>query len=330
MKVSNETKVGALTAIAIAVLILGFNYLKGKNLTERSHTIYAVFPNVEGVAPSSAVFINGYQVGRVLELEARDKDLSGIVVTINLSQDINIPDNSKATIEKSLLGTTSIKVLMGNSSNYIKDGDTLTVGLTPDLVTELKSTLSPAMDNITRTLSSLDAVIQKLNAIIDPTVKNNLQSVIANLNTSSASLASLLNNQTGALAKSLNHVESITGNLEKSNGRIDSTLSNLQRATGQIADANIAAAIEDMRKTLGELETTIAKANNPNSTIGALLNDRKLYDEIRQTNRSLTTLLDDFKTHPKRYINVSVFGKKDKTTPLTKPIYDSTSNKGND
>lgn len=326
MKVSNETKVGALTAIAITVLILGFNYLKGKNITERTHTIYAIFPDVEGIAASSAVFINGYQVGRVSDLEAKDKKLSGIVVSINLSRGFEIPKNSYAFVDKSLLGATSIKIKMGNSTELIADGDTLTVTPKPDLVSEFKTTLSPAVDNLNKTLVALESVIQKVNNLIDPTVKNNLQSAIANLSVSSQSLANLLNNQTGALSKSLNHVESITGNLEKNNGRIDSTISNLQKATGNLANARIAETIDELKKTVSQLESTLTKASSPNSSLGALLNDRKLYDEIRQTNRSLNTLLDDFKTHPKRYVNVTVFGKKDKSTPLTKPIYDSIPN----
>ncbi len=329
MKVSNETKVGALTAIAITVLILGFNYLKGKNITERSNTIYAVFPNIDGLASSSAVFINGYQVGRVSDFKAKDKNLTGIIVTIHLTKDINIPDNSLAVIEKSLLGSTSIKVVLGTSTKYVNEGDTLQVKTNPDLMTEFKTSLNPAIDNINKTLLSLDAVIQKLNGIIDPTVKNNLQSVIANLSISSKSLASLLNNQTGALSKSLNHVESITGSLQKNSGKIDTTLTNVQRVTAKLAEVKIGETIDAMKKTLNQLENTISKMNNENNTIGALLNDRKLYEEIRQTNRSLTILLDDFKTNPKRYVNVSVFGKKDKSTPLSKPLYDSTSTKGN-
>ncbi|MBC7850134.1 MAG: MCE family protein [Chitinophagaceae bacterium] len=329
MKVSNETKVGALTAIAITVLILGFNYLKGKNITERSHTIYAVFPAVDGLTSSTGVLINGYQVGRVSSMTAKDANLSGIVVAINLSKNVNIPTNSIASIDKSLLGSSSLRVTLGNSGNYINDGDTLLTSLAPDLMSQFKSTLDPAMDNINRTLVSLDAVIQKLNSIIDPNVKNNLQATIANLASSSQSLNAMLNSQTGALAKSLTHVESITNNLAKNNGRIDSTLSNVQRTTAKLAEAKIGETFDDLRKTVGQLESIISKANSTNGTLGALLNDRKLYDELRQTNRSLTILLDDFKTNPKRYVNVSVFGKKDKSAPLGKPIFDSIPGKGN-
>ncbi len=325
MKVSNETKVGALTAIAITVLILGFNFLKGKNITDIDHTLYAVFPDVEGLAISGPVFANGFQVGRIADMEEVDQQLSGILVTITLTKNINIPNNSFATMNKSLLGASSVKLQLGDSKTFYKEGDTLTVKLSPDIMTEVKGTLSPAVDNINKTLVALESVIQKLNNVIDPGTQNNLHTIIANLAKSSQSLNEMLNTQTGALAKSLDNVESITGNLKRSNGKIDSTLSNVEKATAQLAEAKIAATIDEMKKTLAQLESTIGKMNDPKGTIGALLNERKLYDEIRQTNRSLTILLDDLKTHPKRYVNVSVFGKKDKSTPLSKPIYDSTS-----
>jgi len=228
MKVSNETKVGALTAVSITVLILGFNFLKGKNITERSNTIYAVFPNVDGLAISSPVYANGYQIGRVGDLEAKDKNLSGIIVTITLTKDINIPTNSFASSDKTLLGTTSVKITLGTSPKYINEGDTLQVILSPDMMSSVKSTLTPAVDNINKTLIALEAVIMKLNSVIDPNTKNNIQSIVANLNTSSQRLMDLLNTQNGSLAKTLNHVESITGNLEKNNGKIDSSLSNVQ------------------------------------------------------------------------------------------------------
>lgn len=329
MKVSNETKVGALTAIAIAVLILGFNFLKGRNITEKSNTIYAVFPDVDGLAAASPVYANGYQVGRVADLEAKDENLSGIVVTITLTKSFNIPANSYATMTKSLLGTTSVKIILGNEKNFIKEGDTLRVQATPDMFAEVKNSLNPAVENLSKTLASLDGVIKKLDAVVDPTAQKNLQSIIANLNTASQNLTALLDTKNGKLASTLNNVESITGNLAKNNGKIDSSLSNVQTATAKIADLKIAETLENLKKTLTQLEQTITKLNNPNSTVGALLNDRKLYDEIRQTNRSLTTLLDDFKTHPKRYVTVSVFGKKDKSAPLQKPIFDSIPDKGN-
>src|SRR2546430_4531270 len=108
MKISNETKVGALTAVAITVLILGFNFLKGKGISATSNKIYAVFHKVEGLAVSNAVFITGLKIGKVTDMLEKDKNLSGIIVTIKITKVINIPANSVATLSSELLGSTSV------------------------------------------------------------------------------------------------------------------------------------------------------------------------------------------------------------------------------
>lgn len=325
MKISNETKVGALTAIAIVILILGFNFLKGKNLADRSDKIFAEFPTVEGLQVSNPVFINGLQVGKVYKMEEKDKNLSSVIVTISLNKDINIPRNSTATIGSELLGTASVKIKLGGSPDYIKDGDTLQTAKTLGLREQLQNSLDPTLANVNKTLKSLDEVLQNLNTVLDPHTKNNLQSIVANLTTSSKSLEKLLDAQTGMLAKTLSNTESVTGNLAKNNEKINATVDNLEKATGKLANAKFDEAVNSLQSTLSKLDATVDKVNSSQSSLGALLNDRKLYDQLLQTNRSLTTLLDDLRMHPKRYVNISVFGKKDKKGPLMSPIYDSTS-----
>ena len=326
MKISNETKVGALTAVAITVLILGFNYLKGKDLSVKSDIIYAVFPNVEGLLVSAPVMINGFQVGKVSEIEAKDPNLSGIVVGIKLTQNVNIPENSVALISTELLQSTGIVVRMGNSPTYVKDGDTLLTQVKPGIMDEVRSNLNPTLNSVNRALNSLDSLIQKVSMVIDPHTKNNLQDAIANLAATSASMRRLVDAQQTTLTNTLANVESITGNIKNNNQKIDSTLSNIQAATSKLAGPKVDEMISNLANTTAKLNATLDKVNSKDGTLGLLLNDRKLYDELRETNRSLTTLLDDFRLHPKRYVNVSVFGRKDKSGPIEKPIYDSVRN----
>jgi phospholipid/cholesterol/gamma-HCH transport system substrate-binding protein len=325
MKISNETKVGALTAIAIVILILGFNFLKGRNLADRSDKIYAEFPSVEGLQVSNPVLINGLQVGKVYAMKEKDKNLSAVVVTISLNKDINIPRTSLASIGSELLGTTSVKIKLGNGAEYIQDGDTLHTIKTLGFKEQIQNSLDPTLASVNKTLASLEQVLQNLNSVLDPNTKNNLQSIVANLTTSSKSLEKLLDAQTGMLAKTLTNTESITGNLAKNNEKINATVDNLEKATGKLANVKLDEAVASMQNTLNKLGETVDKINSSQSSLGALLNDRKLYDQLLQTNRSLTTLLDDFRVHPKRYVNISVFGRKDKSGPLKTPIYDSTS-----
>lgn len=318
MKISNETKVGALTAIAITVLILGFNFLKGKSA--RGKEVFAEFPNVEKLVTSNPVVINGLQVGKVTEIHEKDKNMSSIVVTLTLTKDINIPKNSVAVLNSELLGTTGVNIHLGNGTNYLEEGDTLRTERMLGITDKFQKTLDPAINNINKTLLSLDDVLQKLNTILDPNTRNNLQGIVANLAQSSKSLELLLNTETGMLAKSINNLETITSGFARNGPKIDSTFSNLQTATDKLSKAKIQEAIESMNRTMARLEAGIAKIDSKEGTVGLLLNDRKLYDEVRLTNRSLTILLDDLRVNPKRYINISLFGGKDKKGPLKAPL----------
>jgi len=323
MKISNETKVGALTAIAIVVLILGFNFLKGKNLTERNDELYAIFPEVKGLSVSNAVFINGLQVGKVAEMRETDKNLTGILVAIRLTKEINIPRNSAAIISSELLGTTSMEIVLGDEKVYLQSGDTLQSTVKTGMMAELSKNINPAIDNVTKTLNSLDMLIKQLSSILDPNTRNNLQGIIVNLTNSSKSLERLINAQNGVLARSLTNVESITGNLAKNNERISSTLANLEKTSNALAGANFQEVLTSMKNTMNKLEATVDRISSKNGSLGALLNDRQLYDEIRLTNRSLTTLLDDVRVNPKRYVSISLIGRKDKKGPLMDPVTDT-------
>ncbi|WP_207510919.1 MlaD family protein [Longitalea luteola] len=318
MKISNETKVGALTAIAITVLILGFNFLKGKSA--RGKEVYAVFPNIEKLVVSNPVFIKGLQVGKVTSMQETDKNLSGIVVTITLTKDINIPRNSVATLNSELLGSTGVNIFLGSGGDFLKEGDTIRTERSLALTDKLQKSLDPAINNINKTLASLDLVLQNLNTILDPNTRNNLQGIVANLAASSHSLQQMLNTETGMLAKTIGNLNTITTGFARNGPKIDSTFSNLQAATDQLSKAKIQEAVESLQRTMARLEAGIAKIDSKEGTVGMLLNDRQLYEEVRRTNRSLTILLDDLRINPKRYINISLFGPKDKKGPLKAPL----------
>lgn len=328
MKISNETKVGALTAIAITVLILGFNYLKGRNLTDRSDKLYAIFPSVRGLAVSNPVFINGLQVGKVADMHETDKNLTGVIIGINLTKDINIPKNSVVTITSEFLGSTGLDIVMGDSKTLVKDGDTLATKENLTVMGEFTKNINPAINNANEAIIQLQILIKKITEIVDPNTQKNIQGIIASLNSTSQSLDRLLNDKNGSLARSLNNVELVTGNLAKNNDKINNTLANLDKASGNFANLKLEEAIESIKNTMAKLESAVGKIDSKQGTLGLLLNDTKLYDQLVLTNRSLTTLLDDLRVNPKRYVNISVFGRKDKKGPLQAPLYDSTSTQG--
>lgn len=324
MKISNETKVGALTVISIALLVLGFNYLKGKDLIDTSRKLYTIFRKVDGLGSSNAVMIKGLQVGTVYKLQESNKNLDSIVVTINLTKDINIPTNSIATISRDLLGSASLNITLGNSTVMVKNGDTLNSQLTPGMLDDVKSSLNPAISSLSGTLTSLDSLIEIVGTYFDPNTKYNFQKIIGNLTASTASLQTLLDTQSGALAKSIGHLEVITGNFANNNDHINKTMENLETATSKLANSKIEETLASLQSTANSLSEVMRKVNSKEGTLGLLLSDKTLYQNLNSTTYKVNILLDDLRSHPKRYVNVSVFGRKYSAPPLTAPLIDDT------
>jgi len=332
VKISNETKIGALTAIAITFLILGFNFLKGKSLFKTGTHLYAKFTDTKKLATSNPVYIKGYQIGTIEDIEAGDNNLNTVVVEIKLNDDYEIPDNSVAVIDASLLGSPSIIINPGNSTKYLQADDTLMTRESSGLLGGIAEKLSPVADQLQLTLKSLDSLLQNFNNMLDPNTKGNLQSVISNLNKTTASLAissvslqTLLNTQSGALSHSLNNLDSFTKNLANNNDKITSMLSNIDKTTENLSKADIDGAINNLKNAVEKLDGVMAKINSTDGTLGTLINSKDMYNNLNNTVRSLNILMDDLRAHPKRYVNISVFGRKDKGDYLTEPLKDSTS-----
>jgi phospholipid/cholesterol/gamma-HCH transport system substrate-binding protein len=327
MTISNETKIGALASVSIAVLFFGFNFLKGKNIFERSTKIYAVFHNVEGLEAANAVKISGFDVGSVYKINESDPEVSGIIITISLKKDVHIPKNSIASISSGLISSSYIVISKGDSKEYLHNGDTLLTQDKLNLMSQLQKNVDPIIGKLGSTLESLDTLVKQVSSMFDPRTKNNFSAIMSNLAISTASLQSMLNTQTGALAHSLKNIDTFTGTLRNNGDRISKTLDNLEKTTNKLSNAKIEEAVASIQSTMNELKEAISKVNSPTGTLGLLINDKKLYQNLESTSRSLNILLDDFRVHPKRYVHVSVFGKKDKSEPLTAPLSsDSTAN----
>ncbi|KIC94874.1 MlaD family protein [Flavihumibacter solisilvae] len=324
MKINNETKIGLLAVVATASLILGFNYLKGKNLFKKNEKIYAVFPRVTGLTNSNPVLINGLQIGMVQNIEERSQNIfDGIIVTVHLDRDVNIPANSVGFISTDLLGGAQLVIDPGNANEYLQPGDTLQTTMKPGLVDQVTATLNPALRTLDGTLHSLDSLVEVAGTYFDPATKNNFQKIVANLSAASTSLNRLIAAQNSSLNRTLANLDTVTSNLASNNPKINNTLANLEKTSENLANAKLKETIDELNKTVSGLNGVLDKANSKDGSLGLLLNDKKLYTNLESTSRSLNILLDDFRTHPKRYVSVSVFGKKDKSKPLSAPLSDS-------
>jgi phospholipid/cholesterol/gamma-HCH transport system substrate-binding protein len=335
MKISNETKVGALTSIAIVFLILGFNFLKGKSLFKHGNFIYARFEDAKGLKPSYEVAANGYTIGSVYEISS-SKALDGVVVTIKLNDEYRLPQNSVASIKESLVSSPMVNIALGdNKSAFLQSGDTMLTSSDKGLMGDIQAKVGPLSDKISAAASSLDSLLKNFNSTLDASTKANLQGAMANLHRISASMvlssASLekMMAQQGSLAKSLDNMKSFTDNLNTNNEKINATIGNLQKTSNGLAEADLKGTVANLKGAIDKLNAAI---ESKDGSLGLLLNDKQFYNNLVTTSRSANTLLDDIRVNPKRYVNLSFSlfggGKKSQGDFLKTPLpQDSTGSK---
>ncbi len=329
MKISNETKVGALTAVGITLLVLGFNFLKGKPISGKSNTLYAVFTDVQGLTNSNPVMVNGKQVGTV-SATTFSPDMKQVIVSVNMNGNYAIPGNSVAVISPSLLGTISLDIKLGTTGAALKNGDTISTQATAGIIDGALKKIDPVLYEVKNAVKALDSVLITVNGVVDPAAKNNIRATLENLNkttaglaVSSASLQTLLNTQSGALAKTLNNVSDFTGNLAANNQKMNGILDNVEKTTANFSRLDLEKTLTILNGTIGELKGMLTSISSNEGTLGLLMKDARLYNNLAATANKVNLLIDDLRLHPKRYVNVSVFGKKDKTGPLLTPLPDT-------
>jgi len=329
MKISNETKVGILTIVALTLLIVGFNFLKGKNVFNKEKHLYAVFSDLGSLRKSNEVKMKGLPVGVIYEYTEIDKNLSGIIVTITMKRDVNIPKDSKATIESELLGNTYMNVAQGQSTEFLKDGDTIVTDRASSFLGDVKAQITPTLTSVRSAIDSLKIVLGGLNRLFDKDTKGNVSDIIRNLKQTTSSLNKLLDAESGALAATLNNANSITGNLKKNNDSITATISSIKKAADKFSGLEVQPTIDTLQATIGELKNVLSKFNTNEGTLGLLMKDRKLYDQLNSLLLGVEILFDDIRVNPKRYTGSVIFNRKDKTGPLTSPAKKDSIPQGN-
>ncbi|MEO6843751.1 MAG: MlaD family protein [Ginsengibacter sp.] len=331
MKINNETKIGLMAIISIAILIVGFNFLKGKGFFKKENRVYAVFEDAQGLVKSNPVMINGVQVGRIENLDG-GRDMKKILVTVSLSKDVNIPTNSLAVINPNLLGSPTLEIQLGNANTYVKKGDTLLTTMNGGAFDQAMKLINPVLYEVKNAVKSLDSVLTTITSVFDDNTKDHIKSMIENFNLASASfvnttasLQKMMDSQNGELAHSLKNINSFTANLNTNNGKLDSIMENTNAFTQKLSGLDLAKTLDTLNVAINNFKMGAEKINSKDGSIGLLLNDKTLYNNLESTTSKINILLDDIRVHPRRYVNVSIFGRKDKGNYLTAPLVGDTS-----
>ncbi|MDR0737687.1 MAG: MlaD family protein [Prevotellaceae bacterium] len=303
MKIKREIKIG-LFFLAIVVAIFGLlNFLKGQDIFKHTNTYYAVYENVEGLSPSSQVFLKGLKIGAVEKITFDAASLK-FIIKININDKYHIPKNSEAQIfNTDIMGNKAMRIVFGDSDHFLQKGDTLLAGNVPELITMIADELVPLKQKVDTLVTALNTTAQALNAILTEETQKNLVSGIASLRETLHNLqqfSAALESEKGNIKNIAKGVSAFMDSLNRSSGDITRTLHNLAMLTDSLQSA-------DLKATVESIKTLLLQANNPEGSIGKLLHDGRLYNNVSKTVAHLDSLIVAIQKNPKKYIKISVF-----------------------
>ncbi|MBI1221640.1 MAG: MCE family protein [Bacteroidetes bacterium] len=310
MKISNESKVGIFAAIAITIMILGYNYMKGRDLFTRTRTFYAVFETVDGLVASNPVMINGYRIGQVSEVKLLTKENLRLLVEIEINSTIDVPENSKIKVYSSdVFGSKAVELVLGDAPKLANNRDTLVSWMEPDLAENLKMITAPLREKVSSILEGLDSTFNGESGRALRLTMEKLPKTINNINTSLSTVNETIETRVAAiLDKAIGIEEMILENKEV----IHTTLSGLRSFSDSLNALDLQNTMIRANQVLSSLDTVLTNINQGKGTLGQLAQNESLYTEMDKVSKDLDALLVELKAHPKRFVHFSIFGKKDK------------------
>ncbi len=321
MKYSKEIKIGAVIIMTIAFSFWGFNFLKGFNIFSNQRHYFAVYPKVEGLTVSSPVLINGYKIGFVQTMYFHPDNSGKVIVKMQLTNtDFKVPVNSIARIiSADLLGSKAIELVLKDTSVYAQSGDTLLHEIKSTLSDEINTAVEPLKARAISIFAQLDSAMSDIRMIVNKENRDNLahsvsslKKTLANLESATGGLDTLVSEEKGKLAQIFTNLESITGNIKNNNDKIQNILTNFSSLSDTLAKSNFKSAIENADKALTEAAEVFNKINSGEGSIGMLVNNDSLYNNLNNASKNLDNLFIDIKENPGRYVTISVFGRKEK------------------
>lgn len=299
MKLTKEIKIALVAIVGILIMYFGINFLKGMNLFSTNNAYYMTFDDIQGLGASTPIYADGYKVGIVDGLEYDYKENGPIKVKVDIIKELRIPQGSKAEIVKDLMGNLQVNLLLANNPRERVEPGGIIPGAVNGGMMDKAANLVPVVEKM---LPKLDSILTSVNALLaDPALAaslHNVETITSNLTVSTRELNTLM--------AGLN--KQVPGMIGKANGVLDNT----NRLTANLASLDVQGTLNKVNQTLESAHQFTEKLNSNQGSLGLLMNDTKLYDNLTSTMSHADSLVIDLKAHPKRYVHFSVFGRKDK------------------
>ena len=326
MKISTEFKIGFFVILAIAVAYWGINYLKGNDVFNKDRIYYGVYDRIDGLTPSNLVTLNGMPVGIVRSVKLLPEKDNRILVEFAISNhDINIPEGSVARIFSSdLLGSKQVELKLGKGGSLLPPGDTLNTEIEESLADAVNAQIAPLKIKAEELLGQIEKAVVTIQSVFDENARQNLsesfesiKQAFASFATASKRLDSLLESQKPVIESALGNVNEITESLNNDMENLDAIIANFAEISDSLKTSDLKKAIAAAAVALEDFSLMMEEISKGEGTVGKLVSDDSLYVALNEAARNLASLLDDMETNPDRYVQVSVFGKKQKKIKLS-------------
>ncbi len=312
MKLKTETKVGILAIVSIAILVIGYSFLKGNDVFTKEKIYYAKYSRVEGLTVSKPILVNGYQIGRVSNMTLLP---SGDILTeFKVEKQYSVPRNTVARIASvDFLGSKAIVFDLGDSQAMALSGDTLGSGINQNILDQIE----PVQKKAEAVVLIIDSILTSINNTITPEFQTNVNRSIASiantLNTlenTSKQVDGIVGIEKSKISAILTNLEMISTNFRDNNEKINQVFSNLEAVSDKAAQADFTHTIDKANLAIADFQLLIDGINQGNGSIGKLLNDDELYTNLEDASKSLDNLISDMKENPSRYVHFSIFGRR--------------------
>lgn len=312
MKLSKELKAGLIAVFAIISFVILYQFMKGKNLFTTDNVFYAKYDNVEGLEVSNPVSINGLKVGQVDEIKPMTTKDGKLHFVVKVTIDDTFEFSNRSTVEifePGLMSGKEMKINLFYGGEMAKDGDTLKGNYQLSMFNSLSSQVKPVKDQLSNVLLRLDSTLASTNKIVDEQNRREIKLLLSNLNRTIETFKSTADKTNSILAGNETGLHNVVENANKTLLTANRTLDKYGSVADNVDINKLNGTIDQFNQTANKLNNVISGIQNGNGSLGKLMKDEELYNNLTKTSSNLNQLVEDVKANPKRYVNFSVFGK---------------------
>ncbi len=316
MKISKEVKVGLLALISGVILYLGFNFLKGSDFFSPNNNYYVVYDNIGGLTECNTVMFYGWAVGRVKKIELLQNQGNKLRVTLDINKDVILTDSTAAVLaSSSVLGGKAISLKIGPGNRVLQDEDTLIAATEKNLSEMINEKITPITENVDTALVNLNVLIKKFQAM-----SSNIDATLVNLRSTSSTLNSTLAQNQRAIRGIATNLNTLSASMNDPQTGVRPMLGKFNAFADTLSQMQLAQTVERTNRSMDNLIQMLSQINQGQGSLGKLTKNDSLYNNLNQFAADLDALVIDLKANPKRYVSISVFGRKDKKPKEEKTV----------